>query len=29
MTYQQRSLFTAFIAKHEGDVGKLIIALNR
>jgi phospholipid transport system substrate-binding protein len=29
MTYQQRNLFTAFIAKHEGDVGKLIIALNR
>jgi phospholipid transport system substrate-binding protein len=29
MTYQQRSLFTSFIAKHEGDVGKLIIALNR
>jgi phospholipid transport system substrate-binding protein len=29
MTYQQRSLFTSFIAKHEGDVGKLIVALNR
>jgi phospholipid transport system substrate-binding protein len=28
MTYQQRSLFTSFVAKHEGDVGKLIIALN-
>jgi phospholipid transport system substrate-binding protein len=29
MTYQQRSLFTSFIAKHDGDVGKLIVALNR
>jgi phospholipid transport system substrate-binding protein len=29
MTYQQRNLFTSFIAKHEGDVSKLIVALNR
>jgi phospholipid transport system substrate-binding protein len=29
MTYQQRSLFTSFIGKHNGDVGQLIIALNR
>lgn len=29
MTYQQRSLFTSFVAKHNGDVGQLIIALNR
>lgn len=29
MTYQQRSLFTSYIGKHNGDVGKLIIALNR
>lgn len=29
MTYQQRSLFTSFIAKHSGDVGQLIVALNR
>jgi phospholipid transport system substrate-binding protein len=29
MTYQQRSLFTSFIGKHNGDVGQLITALNR
>ncbi len=29
MTYQQRSLFTSFINKHNGDVGQLIVALNR
>jgi phospholipid transport system substrate-binding protein len=29
MTYQQRSLFTSFVAKNNGDVGKLITALNR
>jgi phospholipid transport system substrate-binding protein len=29
MTYQQRTLFTSYIGKHNGDVGKLIIALNR
>ncbi len=29
MTYQQRSLFTSFIGKHNDDVGQLIIALNR
>lgn len=29
MTYQQRSLFTSYIGKHNGDVGQLIIALNR
>jgi phospholipid transport system substrate-binding protein len=29
MVYQQRSIFTAFIGKNNGDVGKLIIALNR
>jgi phospholipid transport system substrate-binding protein len=27
--YQQRSIFTAFVGKNNGDVGKLIIALNR
>lgn len=29
MTAQERSLFTSFIAKHNGDVGQLVIALNR
>ncbi len=29
MTAQERSLFTSYIAKHNGDVGQLIIALNR
>jgi phospholipid transport system substrate-binding protein len=29
MTYQQRSLFTSYIGKHDGDVTKLIAALNR
>jgi phospholipid transport system substrate-binding protein len=29
MTYQQRSLFTSYINKHNGDVGQLIVALNR
>lgn len=29
MTYQQRSLFTSYIGKHNGDVGQLIVALNR
>ena len=29
MTSQQRSLFTSFIGKHNGDVGQLITALNR
>jgi hypothetical protein len=29
MTNQQRSLFTSFIGKHDGDVSKLIFALNR
>jgi phospholipid transport system substrate-binding protein len=29
MTYQQRSLFTSFIGKNNGDVDKLITALNR
>jgi phospholipid transport system substrate-binding protein len=29
MTGQERSLFTSYIAKHDGDVNALIIALNR
>ena len=29
MTSQQRSLFTSYIAKHDGDVGRLVTALNR
>jgi phospholipid transport system substrate-binding protein len=29
MTYQQRSLFTSYISKHDGDVTQLIAALNR
>jgi phospholipid transport system substrate-binding protein len=29
MTYQQRSLFTSYIGKHNGDVTQLIAALNR
>lgn len=29
MAYQQRSLFTSFVSKYNGDVGKLITALNR
>jgi phospholipid transport system substrate-binding protein len=29
MVNQQRSLFTSFVAKYNGDVGKLITALNR
>ena len=29
MTSQERSLFTAFIAKHDGDVGLLVSQLNR
>jgi len=29
MTYQQRSLFTSYIGKHNGDVAQLIVALNR
>ena len=29
MTYQERSLFTSYIAKHNGDVGQLVAALNR
>lgn len=29
MVYQQRSLFTSYVAKYNGDVGKLITALNR
>ncbi len=29
MISQERSLFTSYIAKHNGDVGQLIVALNR
>jgi len=29
MTGQEKSLFTSYIAKHEGDVNALIVALNR
>ncbi len=29
MTSQERSLFTSYIAKHNGDVGELVKALNR
>jgi phospholipid transport system substrate-binding protein len=29
MTAQERSLFTSYIAKHNGDVEQLVIALNR
>ncbi len=29
MTSQERSLFTSYIAKHDGDVGALVVALNR
>jgi ABC-type transporter MlaC component len=29
MTAQERSLFTSYIAKHNGDVGQLVTALNR
>ena len=29
MTGQERSLFSSYIAKHDGDVGALITALNR
>ncbi len=29
MTGQEKSLFTSYIAKHDGDVNALIVALNR
>ncbi len=29
LTYLQRNLFTSFIAKRNGDVGQLVVALNR
>ena len=29
MTYLQRNIFTDFVGKRKGDVGELIVALNR